>query len=343
MTDRDTLATLALEVEGHALLAPCLEVCLYARHAAPEALRDFATQARAALAPWLTRHMTGQMTRPGPLDAKAEAKFAALFDRPRPGAQYWFLLRGGSAGTSGAELEITFHPAPPPPAETPEAIAENRAKYEERGAIFTPHISVLRACFPLDHPLTADPAALRRWLAGLALPQDAGFLGGYAGYALNYDRAVSPRPWQQAMQGGLGAALARHPGLGYDHTGAVLRKLLKYWPGHAGFLPRIKRAHWLTLVPDLTLRELCGGSETVAAALEAVPGVRMSPLGTATQIEAGPVPLIGDVTRGERLPGWRAVARALAPARLPEMPGLGATFDDDAAQAWLEALERPDD
>lgn len=347
MTDRDTLAALALEPEGHCLLAPCLEVCFYTRHANPALLQDFAAQARAALEGHLTRHMTGQMTRAGKLDSKAEAKFSALFDRPRPRAQYWFLLRGGTEGTSAAELEITFHPAEPA-STTPEAIAaaiaENRAKYEERGAIFTPHVSVLRATFPLDHPLAANPAALRRWIAGLALVQEAGFLSGHAGYALNYDRAAGPRPWQQALQAGLAAALARHPGLGYDHTGAVLRKLLKYWPGHAEFLPRIKRAHWLTFVQGVTLTALCGGRDTVAAALEAVPGVRMTALaGTAVQIEAGPIPQIGDVTRGEMLPGWHAVARALAPARLPQMPGLGTIFDDDAAQAWLDALERHDD
>lgn len=333
-------------VSGVRLTAPCVEVTFYFEHA-PAVIADLAERALQALDPQLTHFTATGMTRPAVRGARSESRWAALFARPRIGAVAWMKLQGSAPGQgcSAAELEVSHRALTPPPT-TPEAVAakvaQNRDLFEAGGAQGTLPLSFVRATFPLGHPLS-QPEALLAWVQGLDCVSGAHFVAGQAGFALNADRAQGGEHLRQHMQAALAGALGRHPGLGWEYSGAVTPRLLKYWPDHTEFLPRFKRANWLTFVQGLALDELCGGRAAAQAALQGAEGVVIHDLGPALMLQAGPAPEIGDTARGDDLPAYRAVAKALAPARLPRHGGLGDIFTDQLAQGWLEALERSHD
>ncbi|WP_348645609.1 type VI immunity family protein [Loktanella sp. F6476L] len=131
--------------------------------------------------------------------------------------------------------------------------------------------------------------------------------------------------------------------LDYENGGWVTAHLLKYWPEHVWFLPRIKRVNWLTFVRNQMLDELCGGTDQVVQALQGDDGIICHDLGDGKIIQAGAAPAIGDVTTGDILPAYRRVAKALAPARLPKVKSFGTIFGSDVTNGWLNALERDDD
>lgn len=337
---------LTLDVEGHRLVTPCLEVTIYFQRAPVAHLKDMADKAVAALDGDLTHFVTGSMKRFAKRGKKSEDVLATMFDRPRVGAQYWMLMRGTDTGVSAAELDIVFQPLEPLPTSGPDLEARlelHRERYEDGNWIFYDSVDMIRVTFPLDHPLAA-PEALRDWVLSLTCVREASFVSGHAGFGLNIDEEVGSRDLRRMMDAHRAAAFARHPGLDYHSYGDVGRHLVKYWPGHAAFLPRIKRVQWLTLVNDLMLDELCGGREAIETALAAAPDAIPHALaGGGLLIQAGERPGTGDVTRGDRLPAYRTVAQLLAPARLPAVKSRNRIFDQAAATAWLEALESPID
>ncbi len=344
MTTIDQLQALQIKAEGTTLLTPCVSCTFYFDHVDPAVLRDLADQAMAALDGHLAHFVTGTMRRFAKRNAKADAVFGALFDRPRVGARNWLQMRaaGHGEGVSSAELAITYKMLPPlpvTPEDTAAAIAANKQKYEVDGAIFMPMLSSISVSFPLDHPL-AQPDALIAWVQGLACVNTPGFVSGHAGYALKADTEVGSRELRRAMDSGLAATLARHPGFDYEVYGSVATHLLKYWPGHPWFLPRFKRAQWLTFTRDVMLNELCGGRDTVTATLATDTAIKVHDLGDGLMIQAGDAPQIGEVTTGDLLPSYRHVAKTLAAARLPKFKSNDRFFNQDAATAWLEAFER---
>ncbi len=327
--------------DGTTLLAPCMSCTLYFDHADPALLRDMADQAMAALDGQLTHFVTGTMRGFAKRGAKSDAAFAALFERPRVGARQWLEMRGTGDGVSAAELFVHYKPLPPLPtteAGIAEAVEANYQKYEVQNAIFMPMVSSISVSFPLDHPLAA-PEALLAWVQGLACVRQSAFVSGHAGYGIKAHTEVSSRPLRQTMDSGLAAMLARHPGLDYEVFGSVATQLLKYWPDHPWFLPRFKRAQWLTLVRNPMLEELCGGQESVQAALSGADGVIGHDLSDGMILQAGAAPQIGDVTTGDYIAPYRAVAAALAPARLPKFKSNNRYFNQDVADAWLAAFE----
>lgn len=341
--------SLTLALDGHTLIAPCIEVTLYFADPPAAHPQDFALRSLAALDSDLTHVITGSMKDLSKRGTKADNVLATTFDRPRPGAFTWMLFRGTAKGVSAAEFKMTYRARTAPPTEGPEfdrLLARHKTAFEVEGAILTPALNIFRATFPLDHPL-ADPNALLAWVADLETVQAATFVHGKVGLSLNVDTEVGSHPLRNAMTPAVMAALARHPGLGEELTGEPAARLMKYWPGHLEFLPRIKRVQWLTLVPDLALDHFCGGRASVQSALATAPGVVCHPLtGGGLMIQAGPAPALGDVTKGDTLPAYRAVGRALAPARMPQRGAQALGFGrhyDDAAMAYFAALDHADD
>ncbi|MEL7090408.1 MAG: type VI immunity family protein [Pseudomonadota bacterium] len=347
MSDLQTLGNMALAGEDETLIAPCVQCVIYLQHAPTEHLVDFADKAMAALKSDLGQFVSGRAKRFAAVGPESDDQFDVLFKKLRPGDQRWMLFRGGApnSGVHPATLEITHMPLPPLPTE-PDAIAAKLEQleglYGTGAAVFMPHVTTLKASFMLNHPLS-DPDALLEWIKDLQCVKETSFVSGHVGYALIPNIETGNRANMKLVQEAMAAALARHPGLDWEDPGSVTAKLVKYWPGHVEFLPRIKRANWLTLVRNLMLEELCAGRATVEAALGKAEEVQLHDLGDGMIIQAGDAPALGDVTEGNRLPSYRAVARALAGARLPSYKGMGKTFTDDIAQAWLEALETGDD
>lgn len=343
----ERLAGLETTIRGVRLTVPCVEVTFYFEHTAPGIIKDFAEKALAALDVHLTHFTAAGMSRPAPRGQKSADRWAALFARPRIGTVSWMRLdsAGFREGIGAASLEVSYRALKPPPRlpeEVAAKVAQNRDLFEVGKAAATLPLSFVRATFPLTHP-AASPRGLLDFVAGLDCVKTPDFVAGHAGYALNADNEQGDNDLRKHMQAAVGAALARHPGLGWEKPGAVTPKLLKYWPGHAELLPRFKRVQWLTFVRMLAIDELCGSREAVMAAVSGPEDVRARDIGGAMVFRAGEEPQIGDIPAGDDLPDYRAVAKALAPARLPAHGGLGSIFTDDLAQAWLESLERNHD
>lgn len=347
MTAPQALRDLALKIDDVTLVAPRMGCVLYFDRAAPEVLRDVADKAMAALDGYLTHYMTDTAARGAQRSAKSSEIFAHFFDRPRPNANYWMQFQGChiKQGISDAELTLSYNPHPDLPENSDDiaaAIAKNFVSYEEKGAIFMPKIQIIKMAFPLDHPL-AQPDALLAWVRDLDCIQNPSFVSGHAGYQIERHDTVDLRSMMHEMNSVVASALSRHPGLDFENTGWVSAFLLKYWPDHVWFLPRIKRVNWLTFVRNQMLDELCGGTDQVVQSLNGYDGIICHDLGDGKIIQAGAAPAIGDVTTGDILPAYRRVAKALAPARLPKVKAFGKVFSNDIANAWLNALERDDD
>lgn len=341
---RNIFQSLECLAAGITLTAPCVAVTFYYEHAPAPAIADFANRALEALDPHLTHYTAGSMPRPARRNAAAERKWNALFAAPRVGSPVWMRLdaSGPNEGCSAASLEVSYRALRPPPATQSEVaarIAQNADLFEVGRASGTLPLSFVRATFPLTHEY-ARPDTLLAFVRSLACVQSPCFVAGHAGYALNAATEIGSDVSRRLMQTALGDALSRHPGLDWEYSGAVSPKLLRYWPGHAEFIPRFKRVNWLTFVRCLAIEELCGGRDAVLASAQAYPDVQVHDLPDALMFQAGSEPAIGGAGSGDDLPAYRAIAKALAPARLPSHAGIGNIFTDAQAQAWLTSLER---
>lgn len=337
----EALASLALDHDGVRLVAPCVHVTLYFWQEPEAILRDAADRAMEALDPHLTRYLAGAMGRFAARGARSEKVFAAVLERSKPTRMGYISFRGEGEGCSAAALRISAPGIVPLPA-TEEARAalleKNRATYEQHGRIFySPGVTSIVASFPLDHPL-ARPDALLEWVHALRAVREGAFVSGHAGYGLNAYEEVGSRALGALMRPVVRGALARHPGLNYEALGGGIgRDLLLYWPGHVRFLPRFKRANWLTLVPELSIAEQLRGRAHLIEALADGPEVVAHAAGGGVVVRAGPAPALGD--DGIPPPAYRFVARVLAPARLDRIGAVSGLFDAEEATAWLGALE----
>ena len=343
----ERLKTLRLEVNETVVVEPAMQVDLTFYETEHVYVRDYLEKSMAALDDHLHFYLSGNRNKFAKRSEKSDAQFKTMLDTHRRGKNYWFKFSGKQDGASAAEFTIPYYTRPPIPTEGPafEKLVEfNRTTYGEGPGILYPgpfHISV---SFPLDHPL-ADAGALLDWIKDLSAIQNVEFMSATAGYGLNCYMEAITQDVRETAGAHIAAALARHPGLGIDHVGDSLVRMPRYWPGQARFLPGFLRVQWLTIVSDLMLDELCSGRAKVEAALLAEDqGIVPHDLpGGGLIIQAGPEPVIGDVTIGDHVPAYRAVAKHLAPARVPEVNSYNGPFDTTAANAWLNALETPID
>jgi hypothetical protein len=107
----------------------------------------------------------------------------------------------------------------------------------------------------------------------------------------------------------------------------------------------LKTINWLTIVGDALLARV--GGRQAARALVSDPSVVVHEHKHALIFQAGDQPRLGDVNRGEWLPAYRAVYRALADLFAPEFtPSFDATsppdalLDQDKTETWYRRFER---
>lgn len=141
------------------------------------------------------------------------------------------------------------------------------------------------------------------------------------------------------MKEKLGSLLLRHPGLDWYRAGTNRDFILRYDVERSDFVPLVKRANWLNLVSDVTL-EYLAGREGVRRELSDDPEIAVRDLAHGVAIQAGAEPRLGDVARRDFLPAYRRVAKALRPMRAESYEGVGPPFGDEAANEWLNALDR---
>jgi hypothetical protein len=152
---------------------------------------------------------------------------------------------------------------------------------------------------------------------------------GWGGYAIAWNERMGPLNSETEQK--LRAWLKRHPGLGQGENYSIYRRAL-----HG-----ISNANWLTLLGH-ELVERKGGREAIQKALAALsPDIVVHSLGGGVCVQAGALPQIGDVNRGNNIPIYHVVGRYLRdlrstepPTMLDGLPGLDDTeewfarFDD---------------
>lgn len=149
---------------------------------------------------------------------------------------------------------------------------------------------------------------------------------GWGGYAIAWNEKMGPPPPELEQQ--LRAWLKRHPGLGHGEKFNIYRRAL-----HG-----ISNVSWLTLL-GRELVERKGGREAIQAALAArSPDIVVHPLGDGVCIQAGPLPQIGDVNRGDDLPLYHEVGRYLKDLRSTDPPCVLDGFWDDSEE-WYARFD----
>jgi hypothetical protein len=214
---------------------------------------------------------------------------------------------------------------------------ERKKALDEKSFVRPLPASRLRVTLPLDHAL-AEPGRLRDWALGFSLVRSGPVFSAYAGYALNYYKQAVESDLYGPAQKLLASACLRHPGFDWD-GGGLLPRILRFAPDPPCFLPLVKRAAWLNLLCDRTIR-LLGGRDQVRSRLRDEPGIVVADLDHGLAIQAGPAPEIGDVGRHEFMPLLRRVARELRPVRVEDIAGLGGGFMRRATNDWLNAFDK---
>jgi hypothetical protein len=316
-------------------LVPTLYLGLYLDPVQPEQVREFLSRTRSTLGTALRFYQTESMSDPKPIDeGKVAQRLAKMLTPGRLSTRLLYLNEIGDDGVTAALAKIDVAGNRIEPLSDRE-----RRRDEDRGyaKIYgqVPFLAggFLLAGLPLDHA-TAEPARFVEWMSTLAAVTGGCLIYGCAGIAMALALQVygSDSVDQQETARGL---LMRHPGLDVcpdfgQRTGFV---------DVAGQVhPRVRRAAWLTLLPDAAVREL-GGLAHVESALAGTPArVQVLP-GGVTMIQASPIPRIGDVTIGDRVPEYVAVGRLLKPIRYPESRPGHLSHSMEWGERWQRALD----
>jgi hypothetical protein len=331
----EALLHLDVRSERGPSLAPTLYLGIYLDPVQPEEVREFLARTWSALGTRLRFYQTESMTDPKPIDErKVEQRLAKMLTPGRLSMRLLYLNEIGDDGVTAALAKIDVA------ANRIEPLSDReRRRDEDRdlakiyGQVSFVAGGFLLAGLPLDH-LIAEPARFVEWTSALAAVTGGRLAYGCAGIGITMAMQVygSDAVDQQETARGL---LMRHPGLDVcpnfgQRTGFV---------DVAGQVhPRVRRAAWLTLLPEAAVREL-GGLAHIESALAGTPArVQVLP-GGVTMIQASPIPRIGDVTIGDRVPEYVAVERLLKPIRYPETSLGHLSHSMEWGERWQRALD----
>lgn len=290
-------------VHGKIALASCFEIVAASssplNDAAPGFVR-FYDEFMARFGSRLTTYATGTMTLPKKPTSRVFQMVPAWLSEPR--------------NLANGRFAMVFHSGLSVAERIPPALC----------LVFENGNSYMNAVLPPDFVINSQEPALDfvRAAIGSAFALSAGW-GGYA-IVINENRGpLNPELKQQ-----LRAWLKRHPGLGHGGNFTIYERAL-----HG-----ISNVNWLTLL-GRELVERKGGQEAIQGALAArSPEIVVHPLGDGICIQAGPLPQIGDVNRGDNLPLYHEVGRYLKDLRSKEPPWELDGLQDDTEQ-WYARFD----
>jgi hypothetical protein len=179
-----------------------------------------------------------------------------------------------------------------------------------------PKTSVLELRFPSEFADADHVEEAVTYIRSVAetLPYDSG----YASLAL-----LCVQAQEFAFSRAAAPLVRRHPG--FDVPGNDGKRI---------FLDRqLPGAYWLTFIGPTSLGKL-GGAEALRGALD--PAIALEPVGAGIMLRAGPLPELGDIERGEKLPLLRNMAQVLAPATQSGTKILNHLFPDEASRERWE-------
>jgi TseV toxin immunity protein TsiV len=267
------------------VFTPCFEIVVTSasplNEAAPGLIR-FYEVFMTSFASRLTTYVTGTMTSWRKPTSKAFQMVSAWLSEPRN-------LANGKFG-------MVFHSGPSVTELMPPALR----------LVFNNGNSYIAAVLPHDFVAQNPKPALD--FVSTAIGSVFALSAGWGGDAIAFNEKMgplSPAPRQK-----LRAWLKRHPGLGNGDNFTIYQRAL-----HG-----ISNVSWLTLL-GCELVERKGGREAIEAALAALsPDIVVHTLGKGVCIQAGPLPQIGDVNRGDELPLYHQVGRYLKDLRSTDPP-----------------------
>jgi hypothetical protein len=281
MTPTEQLADLDLVIDGKKVASPSFAVDLYTD-------KPFTTIAEQVLACYdmflrlcppdrLRYYATETMDRHKETSARTFTMLPTWLKKGAPARKYVFLeLMSGEDREAVPDFRLFVGGFEP-----------GSIGYSDRAA------NQIRLCVPAawgaDHPSEMRDMVIH--LASL-VP----FTAGHAGYSMEWSRYFKMKACPHAYRVGM-----RHPG--FDIPGGANDRLMV---GHDG----LKTVGWLTLVGEPLLTSLGG---TGRLEQQASVQVRTRPSGTGMMIEAGDLPEVGDVNRGDRLPALAEAFRLVAP------------------------------
>ena len=251
---------------------------------------------------------------------------------PFPKKLYFCTLQGADRGITDASLTIDFamRPYEPP----------TSAKLAQwRNPEFHPNQrhSGLEVTFPLEHPL-AEPEYFVSWVNELAALKSCRFISGTAGYGIDFPENAPTAAARTQSRERAGALLQRYPGLDLAgrRTGSpiLLRRDMDYlgFTGMAVGKPYLKRANWLNFLSEGQVAFL-GGLPALRKQLAPLPAIKIVEFAHGIMIQAGQRPQLGDITVNRIPAEYAAVAKAVAPVRVPSMnpSSMGDWFGDEGA------------
>ena len=248
----------------------------------------------------LTTYATGTMTLPKKPTARAFQMVPAWLSEPR--------------NLATGRFAVVFHSGPSVAERIPPALC----------LVFENGNSYMNAVLPLDFVINSPEPALDFVRAAIA--GTFALSAGWAGYAIaiNENRG----PLKPALKDRLRAWLKRHPGLGHGGNFTIYERAL-----HG-----ISNVSWLTLL-GRELVERKGGREAIEKCLAALSSdIVVHPLGDGICIQAGLLPQIGDVNRGDQLPLYHQVGRYLKDLRSTDPPWQLDGLADDTEE-WFARFD----
>lgn len=333
------LTELGLTACGSVRVAPALRVTIYLDRSDSPEIVEYTDAALALLRSELTHYQAGNMKEPAVMGDRGTSVIASWFRRPRALQTYWAQFTGApEQAAHGATLHVFVYFNPPQQL-SPEEIEIRRERarvlHEERGYATGPMVSEITLTLPPDRP-AARAATIVRWLLARPLITQTPFASGHAGLGLNYDQTVANMEINAQIQGHVGYAVTRYPGL--DWHSPVVKEIMRWNRGVRDRVPHIKRVNWLTLLSYRAIDTL-GTPAEVIDRLESGPDIVVHRLAHGVMVQAGPAPQLGDSNTGLLSEAYRHVGRILRPLRVPKLSGLGGGFRDELAQRWLEAFD----
>jgi len=326
-----------LKIANTVVIAPAMAFVLFLDHSDPAGILDFYNRSMDAIGGLLTHYTAENMAGRSPMTGKAREIVPTWMAKPRTDKTYSIQFRGcdRAQGISPAELELDLRLRAPSKITDEKRLAVWKSRYESHGIRHALAPTVLRVALPIDHPL-ADGPKFADWVLGFQLVRSWPFLSGFAGYALNFYAETSSDALRRPMQNQLAVWSLRHAGFDWHQASTFATRLLRYQPDIVDILPLVKRANWLNLVADKSLSYL-GGRDIVRERLGQ--GLLPHNLEYGMAIQAGSAPAIGDVERGDFLPGYRRVAAALRAVRIEDMDSTSTGFSEEGMDDWLNAFD----
>jgi hypothetical protein len=309
---------------GARVVTPALSVCVYFGELTDpvrKGLRDVWQRVRPLYESKLAWFMTEAMPEKQPVDDDALGMPAFWF---RPGARtrdrYVFYSYAGESdndvGPYGVELWV-LNAAPLP--------EQYRALYSALAKTSADDAGKQANCLRLSFPPPADESGIAEFadLCRFVFAR-VPFLSGYAGYALLFDEdsaSFTSEAWEAILR-----IAMRHPG--YD--------VFQYDAGAPFLYFHAKGANWITALGEPFLERF--------DRLERAAYLRDSRLGvtrtnTSVLIQAGPAPQIGDLNRGDELPLYRQVAKAIEPLTCGAHWPFSRVFDEEKTMRWLKRFD----